>query len=117
MFQKRHKYWSAKIELDWIKFDSKKEAWYYQQLKLLEKAWKIKDLELQPTYELQSTFKYKWEHIRAIKYVADFVYFDTDKKVQVIVDVKWFKTKDYLLKKKLFLNILKDHNDTIFQEI
>ena len=112
-----NKFWNRKVEVDWIKFDSKKEVAFYQQLKLLEKAWNIKDLELQPTYILQEWFKYKWETIRKIKYIADFSYYDNKERLQVIVDVKWFKTKDYILKKKMFLNIIKDHNDTIFKEI
>ena len=114
---RRNKFWNRKVEVDWIKFDSWKEAWFYQNLKLLEKAWNIKDLELQPTYVLLEWFKYKWETIRKIKYIADFSYYDIEQKLQVIVDVKWFKTPDYKLKKKMFLNIIKDHNDTIFKEI
>lgn len=102
MYRKQNKFNNRKIEFDWIKFDSLKEAWYYQQLKILEKAWKIQELELQPVFELQPKFKHKWKTIRAIKYIADFRYYDNQTKELVVVDVKWVKTQVYNLKKKMF---------------
>lgn len=44
---KQPKYNNKKVVYDNIKFDSKKEMIRYTELKLLEKAKKIKDLELQ----------------------------------------------------------------------
>ena len=102
MFRK-NKYWNKKVLIDWIKFDSKKEAKFYQELKILERAWNIKDLELQPKFILQEKFKNEWKTERAITYLADFMYFDNIKKKQVIVDVKGFKTEVYKIKRKLFL--------------
>lgn len=46
------KYGSKKVTYDGIVFDSKKEMRRYCELKLLERAGKIKDLELQKTFEL-----------------------------------------------------------------
>ena len=88
--------------IDGITFDSKREAKRYCELKLLERAGKIKDLSLQHKFELQPSFKKKGKTIRAITYIADFVYFDFDRMQNVVEDVKGFKTKEYLLKKKLF---------------
>ena len=96
------KYHSKKIMIDGITFDSKREAKRYCELKLLERAGKIKDLSLQHKFELQPSFKKKGKTIRAITYIADFVYFDFDRMQNVVEDVKGFKTKEYLLKKKLF---------------
>ena len=96
------KYFSKKAVVDGIEFDSKAEAKRYCELKLLERAGKIKDLSLQHKFELQPSFKKNGKTIRAIVYVADFVYFDLERMVNVVEDVKGFATKEYLLKKKLF---------------
>ena len=96
------KYHSKKIIIDGITFDSKAEAQRYSELKLLERAGKIKDLSLQHKFELQPSFKKNGKTIRAIVYVADFVYLDLERMVSVVEDVKGYKTKEYLLKKKMF---------------
>lgn len=98
----RSKYHNRKTEIDGITFDSYKEATHYQELKLLEKAGVITDLVLQPRYELQPAYEINGRKVRKIEYVADFEYFDTEKKQKVIEDVKGIKTDIYRLKKKLF---------------
>lgn len=96
------KYYSKKVIVDNIKFDSKKEANYYLKLKVLERAGVIKDLELQKEYILQDSFKLNKKTRRKITYKADFKYVSTlDNRIHV-VDVKGFKTEVYKLKKKLF---------------
>lgn len=58
-----------------IRFDSQKEARRYDELMLLLKAGKIRDLRLQPQYTLQEAYTTSaGEHIRAVRYVADFSY-------------------------------------------
>ncbi len=96
------KYHSKKITIDGITFDSQKEAYRYRELKLLERSGKIKDISLQHKFELQPSFKKNGKTIRAITYIADFVYFDLERMVNVVEDVKGYKTKEYLLKKKMF---------------
>jgi hypothetical protein len=96
------KYGSKKVLINGIVFDSKKEADRYCELKFLERAGKIKDISLQHKFELQPSFKKNGKTIRAITYIADFVYFDLERMVNVVEDVKGYKTKEYLLKKKLF---------------
>lgn len=96
------KYHSKKAVVDGIEFDSKAEAKRYCELKMLERAGKIKDLSLQHKFELQPSFKKNGKTIRAIVYVADFVYLDLERMRIEVEDVKGFKTKEYLLKKKLF---------------
>lgn len=93
------KYRNKRTEYDGIKFDSIKEKNYYIKLKLLEKSGKIRDLKLQVKFELQPSFKFKGKTIRAINYVADFTYYEENK--LVIVDTKGYRTKEYLLKKKM----------------
>ena len=95
------KYHSKKVEVDGIIFDSKREAKRYQELKLLERAGAIKDLELQPVFELQPSFKKNGKTHRAITYKADFM-FTTSEGDCIIEDVKGYKTEVYKIKKKLF---------------
>lgn len=99
----RIKYGNKKTIIDGIKFDSKKEAKRYNELKLLEKAHIIKELELQKKFELQPKFiNNSNEHIRAIYYIADFYYYDNEQNKYIVEDVKGYRTDVYRLKKKLF---------------
>ena len=96
------KYNSKKTIVDGIEFDSKKEANRYCELNLLESAGQIKNLQLQPRFILQESFKYQGKTERKIEYVADFMYEEKDGQV-VVEDTKGFKTDVYKLKRKLFL--------------
>lgn len=96
------KYYNKKTEVDGITFDSKLEAQRYRELKVLEKAGYIKDLKLQPKYELQPSYKKNGKTIRKIEYIADFSYFDNELNKLVVEDTKGFKTDVYRLKKKMF---------------
>lgn len=106
MAYKKNKYSARKTTIDGITFDSAKEAARYKKLKMLESMGAIKDLKLQVPFELQPAFRYNGKQIRAIKYVADFTYYAPDKngkKVYVVEDTKGYKTKEYELKRKMFL--------------
>lgn len=96
------KYNNVKTVVDGIKFDSKREAERYKELKLLEKAGLISNLRLQPRYELQPKFKKLGVNYRCIEYVADFEYHDVKTDKLVVEDVKGMKTDVYKLKKKMF---------------
>lgn len=97
------KYYNRKTEVDGIKFDSKKEARRYQELKIMERAKIITNLRLQPRYQLQERYTNgDGKKIREMSYVADFEYHDTVSGLLTVEDVKGMKTKEYLLKKKLF---------------
>jgi len=98
---KQNKYHNTIIEYNNIKFDSIKEKNRYVGLKQLEDLGIIKDLKLQVKFELQPSYKYQDKTIRAINYYADFTYIQDGK--LIVEDTKGFKTKDYLLKKKLLL--------------
>lgn len=93
------KYHAKKTIVDGIKFDSKKEANRYCQLKILEKMGLIKGLELQVPFQLIP----KSVHGRAIKYIADFVYYENGERV--VEDAKGFKTDVYKLKKRLMSEV------------
>jgi len=88
---KRSKYGNIKTH----GFDSKAEYSRWLELKLLEKAGKIKDLRKQVPY---------WIIINRIpvcSYIADTVYEENGK--TVVEDVKGVRTAVYRLKKKLML--------------
>lgn len=96
----RHgKYNAKKTTVDNIAFASKKEALYYAQLKMLEKAGRISHLELQPRYEMPP-LEFTPDHGSICTYVADFRYLDSEGKLQV-VDVKGMRTPVFNLKLKL----------------
>ena len=62
----------------------------------------VKDFDCQVAFELQPKYtNNKGEKVRAIKYIADFIVEYMDGHVEV-VDVKGVRTKDYILKKKIF---------------
>lgn len=90
---------------DGIKFDSKKESLRYSDLLLAQKAGEIKDLELQPKFELLPSFTdFSGTKHRAITYIADFKYWDKKYNAYIVEDVKGIRTEAYNLKKKLFLS-------------
>lgn len=106
---RENKYHNKKVEYDGYKFDSKKEMLHYAALKELEKIGYIKDLQLQVKFELQPSFKYNGTTIRAINYIADFVYYNIEENKTIVVDVKGFRTNEYKLKKKMFLYKYKEY--------
>lgn len=97
------KYHSRKVTRDGEVFDSRKELHRYQELKLLEKAGKIADLQRQVKYVLLPTQRVDGKVVeRPVCYYADFVYKDGTGKEHV-EDTKGFRTKDYILKRKMML--------------
>lgn len=93
------KYHAKKTEIDGITFDSKKEAKRYQELKLMERAKAIHDLQMQVPFPLIKKSPYG----REIKYYADFVYYEGDR--MVVEDTKGYRTDVYKLKKRLMAEI------------
>lgn len=107
------KYYSKKVTRNGITFDSIKEARRHQELLLLERAGAITDLQRQVEFVLIPAQrepdrvgvrggKIKGKTIeQKCSYVADFVYNENGK--QVVEDVKGFRTKEYILKRKMML--------------
>lgn len=84
-------------------YDSKKEARRAYELDILQRSGYICCLERQRRFELQQSFTVRGTTIRAITYIADFYYFDNQKKIWVAEDTKGYRTEVYKLKRKLFL--------------
>lgn len=119
--EKRSKYHNRKTTItdpktgELITFDSKKEADYYLQLLVRERAGEVFKIERQVPIQIQEGFTdVSGVKHRPITYTADFVYYERihfttnndgvilseDIKVH-IVDVKGIRTETYKLKKKL----------------
>ena len=103
--RKKNKYRNIKAEIDGIKFDSKKEARRYAELKLLERTGVISDLELQPRFKIsKGCIDNTGRKLPPRTYQADFKYSEND--VYVVEDVKspaTAKNSLYRLKRQLFL--------------
>lgn len=83
-------------------FSSKRECKRYEELLLLEKMGKITHPECQVAYELIPAQNGE----RACVYFADFVYrvmLANLPETLHVEDTKGFKTKDYIIKRKLML--------------
>lgn len=101
----RNKYGAVKTVVDGITFPSKLEARRYGELKILELAGEITDLELQPEYELQPRFKFEKRTIRPITYRADFRYTVVATGEVKVEDTKGVATEAFNLKKKMMLYV------------
>lgn len=98
--KKQPKYRNKKVVIDGRTFDSIREGKRYQELRLLEKAGEISHLECQPRFKLFcGTRPVLYDSGRQATYVADFAYFDGERRV--IEDAKGFRTREYLIKKAI----------------
>jgi len=96
------KYYSRKVTKDGVTFDSVKEYRRFCELSLLERAGAIADLKRQVKFELIPSQKVDGKVVeRAVNYVADFVYLSMVTGRTTVEDTKGFKTKDYIIKRKL----------------
>ena len=100
------KYKAQKTEVDGITFASKHEAHRFVELKYMERAHLISDLQIQRAFTLIGTQRDKDGKVieRPVKYVADFVY-KNQKGETVVEDAKGMKTDVYKIKRKLMLSI------------
>ena len=120
--RQRAKLGNVKVTVDGIEFDSKKEANRYYELKLLQRAGHITDLQLQKEFELipaqyetyaryGKTGKRLQDGKRCIEkscvYKADFAYIKDGQ--QVVEDVKGYRDPasaayaKFVIKRKLML--------------
>lgn len=94
---KTNKYSNKKTTIGDIKFDSKGEANRYSELKILEDAGEIFNLQLQPRFTMIVEGK------KVCTYVADFQYEEYGSDMPVVEDFKGMETQVFKLKKKLFM--------------
>lgn len=92
--RRAHKYNAKRTEVDGLKFDSKREANRWLELKLLERAKKIDHLDRQVSVPLIVEGK------KICTWRVDFYYRQDGQ--WVADDTKGFRTPEYKLKRKLF---------------
>ena len=97
------KYKARKTAYKGTIYDSGKEAKRAAELELLQRAGKIKNLRRQVKFTLQDKFQYRGKIIRAIEYVADFVY---EADGLIIEDVKGYRTPEYKIKAKMLKRLI-----------
>ena len=119
-----NKYGNKKIEVDGIAFDSKKEALRYFELKIMEQAGEITDLQMQKEFELIPAQYETFERYgktgnrlqdgtrcieKSCVYKADFVYIKDGE--LVVEDVKGYRDPKsagyakFVIKRKLMLAV------------
>lgn len=108
---KKAKYGNTKTVAEGHTFDSKVEAERYLHLRDWEKRGIISDLRCQVKFELiPSQIKSDGKRERSCVYIADFTFIKNG--VLFVEDKKGFRTKDYIIKRKLMLFI---HNISVIE--
>jgi hypothetical protein len=109
------KFHNKKVTVEGETFDSKREASRWLELKMLQRAGRISNLERQKKfvlipaqYEPEITGprggKKKGRLLeREVAYIADFVYWDEEKHEFEVEDTKGVRTPEYIIKRKLML--------------
>ena len=103
----RHKYGARRVEVDGIKFDSRREAARYGELKMLLAADLIRELEIHPGYALVVAELYRegppFVFTTVGQFHADFRYVDVTTGERVVEDVKSppTRTTAYRLRKRI----------------
>lgn len=111
------KYHNIKAEYNGAIYDSRKEMRRAVSLDWMVRAGVIRNLERQKRFVLQPAYvNNKGEKIREITYLADFCYWDNERNIQVVEDVKSpaTRTEVYKIKKKLFEKL---YPEILFEEV
>ena len=104
------KYRNKPVTIDGIRFDSKREANRYCELKLLHQAGEIHKLRTHPRYTLLEPFEVNGVKYRGINYTADFEYVENGQLItEDVKGGKATKTEAFVMRMKLFI---KRYGDT-----
>jgi hypothetical protein len=96
------KYRNVPTVVDGVRFASRKEARRYGELKLLERAGVISNLEVQPKIKLEvAGRRILYRSGRQATYRGDFRYLENGR--YVVEDTKGMRTRDYKLKDAILL--------------
>lgn len=85
-----NKFGAKRTVVDGIAFDSQREAAYYAELKIREKAGEVCDVELQPPFPLEAG---KVGEVIGV-YKADFRFWDNEQNRRRVIDVKGVLTRE-----------------------
>ena len=120
IYRSKNKYNNRKIKVNGEVYDSIKEYTRYRELRLLEKAGAITDLQRQvkfvlipAQYETYERYGKRGQRLKdgrkcvekECSYYADFVYIENGKKVVEDTKSDATKTKDFIIKRKLMLMV------------
>lgn len=100
---RRNKYGAIRTEYSGINFDSKAEAKRYAQLKALEAAGEISDLQIQVRIPLLPAQNVDGHKEKPVDYICDFVFMRDGKKQYEDVKSAASKTPAFVLKRKMAL--------------
>lgn len=103
----RNKYGAKPQVVDGVRFDSKREADRWWDLRMLEKGGEISQLERQVTFVLAPAVNLHGEKRKkaALRYVADFRYFDPKAGHFVVEDAKGRDTPVSRIKRHLMKSV------------
>lgn len=90
MKRQKHKYFAKPEHVDGLRFDSKKEAKYYRELKLRQRSGEVVFFLRQVPFHLPGNVTYR----------VDFQEFMSDGSIR-FVDIKGYETKEFIMKKKM----------------
>lgn len=97
-----NKYGAKSVTIDGHVFPSKRESEYYLLYKDMLKRGEIVKLELQPKFIIIPAYtNHAGKKVRPCHYTADFLLHFPDGR-KMVVEVKGFRTRDYMLRRKLF---------------
>jgi hypothetical protein len=94
-----NKFGNIPTRIDNVTFHSKKEAHRYLELKAMQEGGLIRDLELQPSFDIVVN------DVKVCRYIADFRYRDLALDEEIVEDVKGMRTKEYQIKARLMLAV------------
>lgn len=97
--KKRPKYNNCRFTDSEGSWDSKRERARWEQLRALESAGQVQELQKKIVFELIPVSIKNGKRLRPVTYIADFVYYEDG--VKVVEDSKGYRNKLYLLKKRL----------------
>lgn len=100
-----NKFGAKKTTVAGIVFDSKAEARRYGELLILERAGYICGLERQPVYVLAPAVMIGGRKKPALRYKADFRYWDHEAERMIIEDVKGVVTPLFRVKQHLMATV------------
>ena len=100
------KFKNQPVEVDGHRFPSKREARYYQELRYRERAGEVHNIELQPVFPIVIDGEpVRYRSGRALKYTADFRFYDRLQRRTRVVDSKGHPTEAYKLRRALVEHI------------
>jgi hypothetical protein len=103
---KKSKHRNERVLVDGVLFASKLEFARWCDLKLMEKAGLISDLERQVPFELAPAVKLDGKRKKpSLRYFADAVYIDKKTGERVVEDTKGFLTQTYKAKRHLMFTV------------